>query len=201
MKAEEIVKKYGADKEHSKTVADLSLIFFNKLKKIFVRLQNYDNKNDLNLLYKGALLHDIGINFEDIYKLSHNKAGAKFIYENTPDDIQEEDAAVLACLIKYHRKSLPDEKYEFYKMLNQKQRAKVNFLGAIIKLADAFDCLHINLIENFELEYDKELNVLTLILGDNIMLNKSVTQAIERKKDFFEAVYFTKIKIKGVKSV
>lgn len=197
MKTEEIVKKYGVDKEHLETVSRLSLLIFKKIKNIFLRLQNYDNENDLNLLKIGAILHDIGIKFEDIYNLPHNKAGATFILDNKPDEIKEEDLSVLACLIRYHRKSFPDEHHLPYKKLNQKEKAKVNYLGAIIRLADAFDSMHIDLIEDFEIKYDENVNILTFIFTKNIMLNTSLLKTIERKKDFFEAVYRTKIELKG----
>ncbi len=198
MKVEEILKKYDKDISHSKNVSRLSLLLFHKLKHDFVFLQNYDNKNDLALLEIGAMLHDIGIYFEDYYSLSHHKASAKFILEHNIDGTDEKDKPVLACLARYHRKSLPDEnKHRLYKSLNQKDKAKVLYLGSIIRLSDAMDCLHINLVENFNLEYDKQLYVLTLTLDKNIMLNDEVFKTLEKKKDFFEFAYKTKLNIKG----
>lgn len=194
MKAEEIVKKYASNKEHLKNTSKLALLLFEKIRPFFLRLENYNNPKDLTLLKLGALLHDIGINFEEGYGLSHNKAGAAFILENKPDEINEEELFVLACLIRYHRKSFPNEKYPPYKALCQKDKAKVNFLGAIIRLADGLDTRHIGLIENFEAGYDKKLNVLTLFLPGNIMLNDSFLKATERKKDFFEEAYKVKLK-------
>lgn len=197
MDTKEIIKKYGEHKSHLESVSRLSRLLFSKLLPHFPRLENFNNKKDLKLLEQGSFLHDIGIHFEKAYELSHHKAGAKFIFENKPDDVDEEDLIVLCCLIRYHRKSLPNDSHNFYKKLKQQDKAKVDFLGALIKLADAMDEMHINLIEDFEVEYDKNLNVLTLVFSNNIMLNTPVIEAIEKKKDFFESTYKTKLKLKG----
>ena len=198
MKVDEIVKKYAQDKSHLKSVSRLSLLFFQKIKPFFIRLENYDNEDDLALLRAAAMLHDIGISFEKAYNKPHHKAGCEFILNNKPEDIKEEDIPTLACLVRYHRKSLPNEnKHEIYKKLNQKQKAKVKFLGSIIKLVDAFDFSHIDLIEDFEVQYDKNFNVLTLFFSRNIMLNEPFINAINEKKDFFEMVYQTRVELKG----
>ncbi|MCD8024707.1 MAG: HD domain-containing protein [Candidatus Gastranaerophilales bacterium] len=193
MNTQELIKKYIQDKEHSKRVCALSVLFFEKIKNFFPKLQNFDNQRDLEILKKGAMLHDIGINFEKIYGMPHHKAGAKYIFENKPDDVSEEDLAVISSLIRYHRKSFPNDKHDYYKKLSQIQKAKVQCFGAIIRLMDAFDCFHMNLVENFEVNYDKKLNILTISLKVNTMYNSSLFEAAEKKKNFFEYVFKTKI--------
>lgn len=194
MNSKEILKKYGADITHSKQTAKLSLLLFDKLKEEFAVLKKYDNKRDLDLLYKGALLHDIGIKFEETYGLPHHKAGARYITDNPPDDIDEEDSGVLACLIRYHRKSLPDDnKYKPYKTLSQTNKAKVNYLGAIIRLADGLDNMHLNLVNDIDIKFDNKLNVLTLNISNNIMLNTSIRDVLDKKKKFFEKVFLVKV--------
>ena len=197
MDTKEVIKKYGKNKEHFKTVKRLSLLLFSKLLPHFLVLENFNNEKDLKLLANGAMLHDIGIYFEKAYGLSHHKAGAKYILENKPDDVEEENLNVLYCLIRYHRKSLPSELHNTYQKLKQIDKAKVNFFGSIIKLTDAMDYMHIGLIEDFDIEYDKNLNVLTLVFSNNIMLNTPLIENLEKKKDFFEMAYKTKLKFKG----
>lgn len=198
LNTEEILKQYSKDVEHSENVQKYSLMLFEKLKNVFPDIQKYDNEIDLEFLKKGASLHDIGVYFEKIYNKEHNKAGAKFILENKPDDIQEKDLIFLCCLIRYHRKSLPNpKKHKLYSKLNDEDKIKLNCLGSIIKLADGLDYGHLGLISDLNFEYNKKLNVLTLFLSGNIMLNASVLKAISKKKDFFEFAYQTKLKIKG----
>ncbi len=199
MNSNEILKKYSTDITHSKQSAKLALILFDKLKNIFANLKNYDNKKDLDLLYKGALLHDIGIKFENIYNLPHHKAGAKYILSCSIDDIEDEDKAVLACLIRYHRKSLPnDKKYEPYKKLSIKDKAKVNFLGSIIRLSDGLDKMHLNLVDDIDVEFDNKLNVLTLKISSHIMLNTSIKDILDKKKEFFEKVFLVKVEFRSL---
>ncbi len=198
MKVEEIIKRYSKDKDHGENVSRLSVLLFNKLKNIFPYLQNYDTESSVNLLKTGAKLHDIGIYFEKIYDREHNKAGAKFILNNKPDDIDEDELIILCCIIRYHRKSLPDSsKHKLYSLLNAEEKTRLNYFASIVRLADGLDFGHFNLVEDFDLEYDKNLNVLTLIAEKNIMLNVSIVNAVQRKKDFLEKVFGVSLKIKG----
>ena len=198
MNTGEILKQYSKDFDHNKNVEKYSLMLFEKLKNIFPEIKKYDNEFDLELLKKGALLHDIGIYFEKIYNKDHNKAGAKFILENKPDDIKEEDLIFLCCLIRYHRKSLPNpKKHKLYSKLNDKDKIKLNRLASLIKLADGLDFGHLGLISDLKFEYSEKLNLLTLFLSGNIMLNASILKAINKKKDFFEFAYKVKLKLKG----
>ena len=198
MNTDEILEQYSKDFEHCLNVEKYSSMLFEKLKIIFPQIKVYDNKLDLELFKKGALLHDIGIYFEKIYDKEHHKAGAKFIFENKPDDIKEDDLIFLCCLIRYHRKNLPNiKKHKLYSKLNDENKTKLNYLASIIKLADGLDFGHLGLISNLDFEYNKKLNLLTLFLSGNIMLNASILKAINKKKDFFEFAYKTKLKIKG----
>lgn len=198
MNTGEILKQYSKGFDHNKNVEKYSLMLFEKLKNIFPEIKKYDNEFDLELLKKGALLHDIGIYFEKIYNKEHHKAGAKFIFENKPDDIKEEDLIFLCCLIRYHRKSLPNpKKHKLYSKLNDKDKIKLNYLASLIKLADGLDFGHLGLISDLKFEYSEKLNLLTLFLSGNIMLNASILKAINKKKDFFEFAYKVKLKLKG----
>ena len=198
MNTDEILEQYSKDFDHNKNVEKYSIMLFEKLKNIFPDIKQYDNEFDLELLKKGALLHDIGIYFEKIYNKDHNKAGAKFILENKPDDIKEEDLIFLCCLIRYHRKSLPNpKKHKLYSKLNDKDKIKLNRLASLIKLADGLDFGHLGLISDLKFEYSEKLNLLTLFLSGNIMLNASILKAINKKKDFFEFAYKVKLKLKG----
>lgn len=201
MKIIEIVKKYGENKKHLENTSRLSFLLFSKLKNYFPFLEKYDNPADLTLLGAGAMLHDIGINFEDAYGVSHHKAGAKFIFENTPDEIIDKDKEILCCLIRYHRKSLPKENHEFYKDLDEEQKEKVNCLASIIRFADGLDCLHLNLVEDFKIDFNKKKNALTIYFGGNIMLNAVFLETVSRKTDFFKKVFNTDVTFKDDNNV
>ncbi len=198
MLIEEIIEKYGKDKEHLRKTGYLAALFFQKILPYFDEIKIYNNKEDLALLEAGAKLHDVGIFFEKEYKIPHHKAGAEFIQNNCPNDIKEKDLKVLACLIRYHRKSLPDPKHKIYSSLNEEEKKKVLYLGAIVRLSDGLDTMHLGLVDDFEVEYDKNLNILTLIFTKGIMARKPFVRGILKKEDFFEAVYGAKIKTRTV---
>jgi len=197
LNTDEIIKKYSTDKDHGKNVEKLSILLFQKIKPYFPDLEIYDNEKCLNLLKKGALLHDIGIAFEKMYDTPHHKAGAKFVYENKPDDVEENLLPLLCCIIRYHRKSMPKIKHKFYKILNDEQKKMADIFSAIVRFSDSLDYLHIGLLEDFVTVYDKELKLLTFVFTNNIISERSFMSAIEKKKDLFEKVFQVKIRLKG----
>ncbi len=196
MNVDEIVKKYSKNKNHLLHTKFLALTLFQKLKPIFRELEKYNNEADLKLLECGALLHDIGINFEDKFNLSHHKAGAKFILYNKPDEIDEKDIKVLACLIRYHRKSLPDKKHKLYNSLNDEDKRKTDCLASIIRLADSMDNRHLGLVEDFITEYDFSGKILTFEFPPNIMIDEELVNGMVRKTDFLEKVFSVEVKFK-----
>ena len=70
---------------------------------------------------------------------------------------------------------------------------KVNYLGAIIRLADGLDNMHLNLVNDIDIKFDNKLNVLTLNISNNIMLNTSIRDVLDKKKKFFEKVFLVRV--------
>ena len=180
--------------EHSKLVSNLSVKFFKKLLNFFPFLKEYDNDYDLTLLKYGALLHDIGAAFEKKFDRGHHKIGRDLILENKITGLDEVGNLIVANIVRYHRKSLPDiKKHRYYEMLNEKDRRKTDVFASIVRLVDAFDYNHFNIIEDIGVKYEKPENFLTLTLGINIMLNIGYVEVLNKKKRFFEKVFDTEV--------
>ncbi len=179
--------------DHSELVAKLSLKFFKELLRFFPWLAEFDNTEDLTLLKYGAMLHDIGVMFEKNKKNQtkpHHKIGRDLILENKISGLDEAQNLVVACIVRYHRKSLPDEnEHKCYKMLSKNDRKKTDVFASIVRLIDAFDYNHFNMVEDFSLDFDEKQRILTIDLGVNIMLNIGLGAALARKKQFFEKVF------------
>jgi len=183
--------------EHSKLVLRLSVKLFAKLLSIFPELKKYDNKKDLILLQDGALLHDIGVMFERSLDRPHNKIGRDLILENKISGLDDIENLIVANIVRYHRKSLPDiKKHKIYAQLDENSRRKVDVFASIVRLADALDYNHFNMVDDFKLEYDENKRVLTITPGVNIMLNIGFREILNKKKKFFEKVFNVEVLFK-----
>ncbi len=197
MEFEDFLKNYlwqNSSLDHSKTVAQLSLKLFHKLKGFFSELKEFDNIENLKLLQYGAALHDIGAVFEKKTGKSHHKIGRDLILENKISGLDDASNLIVANIVRYHRRALPDiHKHKYYKMLNNNQRKKVDIFSSIVRLSDALDYNHFNMIDDFELKFDTKSRILTIVLSINIMLNIGFIELLDKKKDFLEKTLDIKV--------
>lgn len=197
MDINEFKKNYltqGAKEEHSMFVSALSLKFFKKLIEFFPELNEYDNKKDLKLLEYGAFLHDIGVIFEKKLDRGHHKIGRDLILENKISELDATSNLIVANIVRYHRKSLPDPiKHKHYGMLSPENQRKVDVFASIVRLIDGIDFNHFNVVDDIGVNYEKTENFLTLTLGINIMFNVGYLEVLNKKKDFFEKVFKTEV--------
>ena len=179
--------------EHSELSAKLSMKFFKELLRFFPEIKVFNNPQDLTLLKYGAMLHDIGVMFEKNKKnppKPHHKIGRDLILENKISGLDEAQNLVVANIVRYHRKSLPDEnQHKCYKMLSKNDRKKTDVFASIVRLIDAFDYNHFNMVDDFSLDFDRNQRILTIDLGVNIMLNIGQGAALSKKKQFLEKVF------------
>ncbi len=196
MELEDFIKNYLGQNsliDHSMLIKDLSLNLFHKLKVFFPELKKYDNKEDLKLLEYGALLHDVGVPFEKKMDKSHHKIGRDLILKNKILGLDETSNLIAANIVRYHRRALPDLKHKYYKMLNNKDRRKVDIFSSIVRLTDALDYNHFNMVDDFELKYDESSRILTIILSINIMLNIGFKELLDKKKELLEKTLDIKV--------
>ncbi|MCX4275654.1 MAG: HD domain-containing protein [Candidatus Gastranaerophilales bacterium] len=180
--------------EHAETVASLTLKFFKKILNVFPDLKKYDNNDDLLLLKYGAYLHDIGVIFEKKLGRGHHKIGRDLILENKISGLDETSNLIVANIVRYHRKSLPNIlKHETYALLGEADRKKTDVFASIVRLMDAVDYNHFNMVDDMEILYEETENILTLTLGVNIMLNVGYVEVLDKKKKFFEKVFKTEV--------
>lgn len=197
MNLTEFKKNYMTDeakKEHGLLVSSLSVKFFKKLLKFFPNLKEYDNNNDLLLLKYGAYLHDIGVIFEKKLNRGHHKIGRDLILENKIAGLDDTSNLIVANIVRYHRKSIPKaNKHKTYAALSENDRKKADIFASIVRLIDAVDFKHFNMVDDIEVNYENTVNILTLTLGVNIMLNIGHVKVLNKKKKFFEKVFKTEV--------
>src|SRR5207244_4446502 len=91
---------------------------------------------DGELLEFAALLHDAGYH---IAPSKHHKHGEYLIANYDMKGFTEDEVAVLAQVVRYHRKATPKESHAGFTRLSPALRRKVKILAGILRVADGLD--------------------------------------------------------------
>lgn len=175
---------------HAKQVEKLSLRFFEELQTILPE----KSAEFVHLLKYGALLHDVGM---EIDEKNHNKLGARLILENGISGLNEEETALVAAIVRYHRGSMPKSTHRRFSALSKDKQRIVRAFSSIIRLADALDYKHENLVLDIDLKIDFSILLLTLKTDSNIMLRSGFLKFFRKKKELFEKTFKLTVQIKA----
>ena len=190
MTAQEMLDRFSKDQDHPFEVRRLAMMIFDGVSEQVEQLSNKQRK----YLENAALLHDIGYAIES---KNHHKHSQKMVLEHGLDEYNEREKEIISCICRYHRGSLPDkDEHEIYCHLDKKERKTVKRLGGILKIADALDRGHINLIKKLRINYDIDNNIVEiLITSTNPQFHPDISDAI-KKKDLFEIGFKTQVVFK-----
>ncbi len=142
--ARRLGKKYKYDEPHALCVATLCLKIFDLLKD-----DHGLGSRERLLLEVSAIVHDIGmfVSHSGYHKHSSYLIDAAEIF-----GLRKADKNVVSNVVRYHRRSMPQESHEPYMSLPRADRAIVSKLAVILRVADALDKSRQQKIRNFTLE-------------------------------------------------
>lgn len=170
-------RKYKFDEKHARLVAKLAAHLFEQSKPL-----HHLNGEHLLVLEIAALLHDIG---HFINAVDHEKHGFYLLTTNRLIGLTEREQNIVANLVRYHRKESPSADGN-YKSLFQQDRSVVNKLTALLRLADAVDVSHDDLVTDVQFREAISGWHMTISGRADTML---AHWAVEKRKDFFEDVF------------
>jgi exopolyphosphatase/guanosine-5'-triphosphate,3'-diphosphate pyrophosphatase len=147
---------------HSRHTALLALQLFDRLKSGH-RL-GPDSRERLEY---AALLHDIG---HHIHAERHHKHTYYLITNSPLKGFTPEEIRLLALVARYHRRSLPGEKDPEYAALPGPEQRMVTVLSALLRMADALDRSHNQLVRDLAARRQKGKLTLTLRSSQDIQL-------------------------------
>ncbi|MCC6575462.1 MAG: Ppx/GppA family phosphatase [Planctomycetes bacterium] len=126
--------RFGVHREHSDHVTRLALSLFDQLRNVH-RLTDGDRA----LLEAAGLLHEVGraVNYGSMHKHSYYIIRNAELTGFTQDEIE-----VIANVARYHRRSEPSRRHENFRHLTQAQRHSVQWLAALLRVADGLDRHH-----------------------------------------------------------
>lgn len=181
-----IGRQYHFDEPHAVQVAKLSLSIFEQIKDLL-----NPEENDRNLLLVAALLHDIGSFIS--YK-GHHKHSMYLISQSDIPTFNGRDIAVIANIARYHRKSEPSLKHEYFRCLTLKEQKKVVKLASILRIADALDRDHRQQITNLAVQVKGKQLLLIPKSHNGFVIEE---WALKNKGKLFEKVFGLKIVLKN----
>ena len=156
LKVDEVSRTCDSDPGHSKQVSSLALAVFDALRP----LHKYGT-DDRQLLEIASRLHDIGWSKTVIKK--HHKLSGKMILDLDIPGLDMRDRKVCALVARYHTKGLPNaEKHRKFAELGAKRRDLVEWLAAILRVADALDSNHTSVITKLKLQIGEKTLIVNL---------------------------------------
>ena len=103
------------------------------------------------MLEAAGHLHDIGHQF-DYLGTGHHKESARLIRERAWKSFGQLEVEIIAQVARYHRKSMPELDHPEFRALSDWDRRIVQQLSALLRLADALDRSHIQLVQSVRVE-------------------------------------------------
>jgi exopolyphosphatase/guanosine-5'-triphosphate,3'-diphosphate pyrophosphatase len=180
--AENIGRRYQFDERHAHHVADMAGVLFDALAS-----EHGLGRRERRLLRVAALLHDIGL---FISTNSHHKHSEYIIGASDIFGVRAEERAIVACVARYHRRSLPVVTHIGYAALTRSDRATVSKLASLLRIADALDRSHSHRVELIACELKADELVLRLRCADDLALER---MAMRSKGNMFEEVFGRKV--------
>jgi exopolyphosphatase/guanosine-5'-triphosphate,3'-diphosphate pyrophosphatase len=130
------------DERHARQVARLALQLYDG-----TRRRHGLGDGERSLLEAAALLHDIGhhISYERHHKHTYYLVKQGGLHGFTPGEVD-----VIANVARYHRRGHPRRKHEEFAALPRRARRVVEVLAGCLRVADALDRSHRQVVEGLE---------------------------------------------------
>lgn len=133
-----LLAKFGPEGPHARHVAELSLSLFDALAP-----EHGIGREGRELLHYAALLHDVGsaIGYD-----GHAQHSYYIIEHGNLRGLSEEEVQVIAHVARYHGKGRPRKRDDSFARLPKSARTLVQWLAAILRIAEGLDRSHYQLI-------------------------------------------------------
>ncbi len=141
------------------------------------------------ILLSAAVLHDIG---QFVGYKRHHKHSFYLIANSELPGLSEREMLLVANVARYHRKGEPSPSHEGFAALDARGREIVSKLSSILRIADALDREHQQLVRDVEVGIDGHDLVLRPSSSGALLLEK---WALKGKTAFFSSVYGVKVKV------
>jgi exopolyphosphatase/guanosine-5'-triphosphate,3'-diphosphate pyrophosphatase len=182
-----LMEKLDPESSHAIHVSKLALMLFDEMN----FLHSLGSK-ERELLQAAAHLHDIG--WSQSAK-AHHKSSMQMILKSSLPGWSEDEILLVANIARYHTKATPKSGHRKFAELSEENQQIVRKLAAILRVADALDRSHSNIIRELKCTLE----------GDQVKLNLSSAgdlemefYGVEKKRNLFKEIFGFEIVIDGV---
>lgn len=145
------------------------------------------------LLEAAALLHDIGV---AVNNDGHHKHSQYLIESTELVGLGSYERHLVAMLARYHRKAMPSREHGDYMALRRRERAMIERLAALLRLADALDRQHAGVVVGVEARLrGKILALHAIVAADSDTRLTLEAKAVSAKGALFEQLFGYKPKV------
>lgn len=180
LSAQEMLNKFSKSSLHPLEVQRLAMMIFDETNEKVHAMSDKCRE----YLSVASLLHDIGYHVES---KNHNKHSMKMVIEHGLDGFSEIETKIIGCICRYHRGGLPDkDEHDVYNTLEKKERKAVKRLAGILKISDGLANGEKSFIENININFDKENNIVEFIIKPYAFDFLPDISSAVRKRDLYE---------------
>ena len=179
-----IGKKYNFDANHALCVRKNAMKLFDTLRNIHL----LDNKYR-EILSIAALLHDVGY---FVNENQHEEHSYYIIKSMHLPQISEQDNKIIALIALLHNEKNKDSYVKLYNYLSEEDEFTLMKLVSLLRIADALDASHRQLIKEFDVSADTS-EVVIRVKSDNFLFFEEVS--IKRKSQLFSNIFGIKIRL------
>jgi exopolyphosphatase/guanosine-5'-triphosphate,3'-diphosphate pyrophosphatase len=127
----DLARRCDWQRAHSEQVARLTVALFDRLRPVHGL-----GPRQRELIEYGALLHDIGWH---VGRRRHHKHSMYLILNGDLEPFSRREVRMIACIARYHRKTIPRPTHRCYAKLSEKDRQTVRVGAALLRVADGLD--------------------------------------------------------------
>ena len=143
----------------------------------------------------GALLHDVGV---AVNARGHHKHGEYLVRHADIPGLSQHQQAVVACLVRYHGDSTPEPHHRLYRSLMPADRARVQQLAALLRIAVALDSGRTQAVRRVEVKIQRRVILVRLVTASENEIN---LRELRRKAKFFERRFGYRLRFACVRRV
>ena len=177
--------KYAMDEAHSRHVAELAASLFDQTRPLHILPPEYRL-----LLEAAAYLHDIG---HFISTIDHDKHGYYILTANPLIGFTDVQQAMVATLVRFHRRQSPSLEDPAFRLLQQKDRLVVMKLLSILRIADGLDTNRSGRVKEVSLKNERAAWELDLSGDGDLLLEKWTA---DKRKSLFCELFGVTLDIK-----
>lgn len=176
-----LARRYSFEEGHSLQDERLALRLFDETARLGLHEMTDAPRRILSF---AAILHDIG--YVEGYE-GHHKTTFRLILADPIPGLSPREQALVACVARYHRGSLPDPaRHEGLSALAPDDQELVRRLGAILRFADGLDRSHTNAVADLRCELCGGQVIVMLMPGTG---DEAERWAGQKKARWFESVF------------